>query len=175
MKDIPNIKPIQLNEEPTDIHQQNNNEIKQSNNNKKFSHFGSLFCLLYFIIVLLFILLFILNYIYTKNAFDQNKNIILPPEKLCNNVIDDYLNCKKIDKFKKICEFRKIELCYDEVNIFNQKCFIFISELELCYRKNKNNKKTKCKNEINDMLMCGKNYKNMHIKNITNLKEIFSF
>ena len=60
-------------------------------------------------------------------------------------------------------ENKYLEYCYEEVHKFNQRCYIFISELELCYRKN-NNKKNKCKNLENDLISCGINFKYFNIK-----------
>ena len=75
--------------------------------------------------------LFVLNYIKTKDAFKDNKYIILPVEKLCINTIKMLENCLK-EKSSDKCqnENKATEHCYDESYNFSQICFIYISELE---------------------------------------------
>ena len=64
-----------------------------------------------------------------------------------------------------------MEYCYEDVNVFNQKCHVFISELELGYRKNKS-ENSKYKDIKDDLILCGKNFKFFSIKDF-NLKDLF--
>ena len=170
----PNIKPTKLNEE----NNKNENNTQQNKNQKE--KINSIYkkcinkgikdifnCFIYFIFLSFVFFLFIFNYIHTKNAFDENKNIIIKADKLCKVAI--YYLSKRINEKVKY-ENKYLEYCYEEVHKFNQRCYIFISELELCYRKN-NNKKNKCKNLENDLISCGINFKYFNIKdfNINNL------
>ena len=177
MKDInkfPKIKPVKLKEESNQNNIQNNfqkdkrNIDKCINKNMK----GIFNCSIYFMFFILFILIFVLNYYYTKNAFAENKNIIIPAEKLCIKRLNEMADCLN-EKLHKDCQTKQknLELCYDEVYSFNQKCYIIISELELCYRKyDKDNKK--CKNIENELISCGLYFKHFSFKSIK-IKELF--
>ena len=158
---FPNIKPTKLKEEI------NKNNLKNGEISKNFKiakYKGFNYCLLYLIIFLLIISLFILNYIKTKDAFKDNKYIILPAEKLCNNTIQLFQNCLKEKSLQKCyVENKATEHCYDESYTFNQICFVYISELELCLRKNNNDNK-KCGNKINDIIKCSSFYRHLHIE-----------
>ena len=180
---FPNIKPVELKEEQNDSNK-NKEENKMdkeniNNNNKKCINEkikNISFCFFYFIFFSFLMAFFVLNYFYTKNAFDDNKNILIPAEKLCTEKINALAKCFK-EKTNKKCsnEEKYLETCYDQVHSLNQKCYVFISELELCYRKNNNDKdkNNKCENIEKDLILCGTGYKYFTIKNI-NLKDLFS-
>ena len=179
---FPNIKPVELKEEQTDTNKnKEENKIdkdKENNKNKcineKIKNIS--FCFFYFIFFFLIISYFVFNYFHAKNAFDENKNIMISADKLCNEKINNLTKCFK-EKANKKCinEEKYLETCYEQVNLFNQKCYVFISELELCYRKNnKSDKNNKCKNIEKNLILCGARYKNFSLKNITNLKNLFT-
>ena len=149
---FPNIKPTKLKEE---INKNNLKNGEKSKNFKIAKYKGFNYCLLYLIIFLLIISLFILNYIKTKDAFKDNKYIILPAEKLCNTTIKLFEECLREKPLSKCqIENKAVEHCYDESHTFNQMCFVYISELELCLRKNINDKK-KCDKFIYEIIKCG--------------------
>ena len=162
---FPNIKPVKLKEEKnnkneTNPQQNNNQKEKIKNINKKCLNKGikDIFnCFIYFVFLVFIFLIFIFNYIHTKNAFDENKNILIPADKLCKSFINKVANCENVKPNKCINETKALESCYEEVHTFNQRCHIFISELELCYKKN-SNKKNKCKDLENDLISCGINF-----------------
>ena len=170
----PNIKPIELKEEKNNrnennIQQNKNENIKINNIYQKCINKGIkdiLNCFIYFIFLSFIFLIFIFNYKHTKNAFDENKNILIKADKLCKTAINIMSKCLSINRRAKYCnnENKYLEHCYEEVHIFNQRCHMFISELELCYRKNNNNK-NKCKDLENDLISCGTHFKYFNIKN----------
>ena len=171
------IKPIKLKEEQN-ISNKNKNDVKKEKtiNNKcinKKKVLNILGCFGYFFFILLFLSIFTLNYYYTKNSFDENKNIIIPAEKLCRNVTHNMAKCLEEKTYSKCQnENKNMEYCYEEAHIFNQKCYIFISELELYYRKYKNENR-KIKNFEKDLIICGSSYKHINIKEIK-IKELFT-
>ena len=156
-----NIKPTKLKEE---INKNNKKNSEKSKNFKIAKYKGFNYCLLYLIIFLLIIALFVLNYIKTKDAFNDNKYIIVPAEKLCNQTIKIFENCLR-EKLLAKCyiENKAVEHCYDESHTFNQMCFVYISELELCLRKNNNDSK-KCENYIYEVIKCGALYRHLKIE-----------
>ena len=175
---FPNIKPIQLKEEQNNSpNKANEKEINKNNKyiKDKKNFLNLLGCFGYFFFTLIGLLFFILNYFYTKNAFDENKNVVLPAEKFCTKAIQIMAKCLKDNSFNKCQNENKyMEHCYEEVHIFNQKCYVFISELELCYRKNKFKKKSnKCDELEKDLIKCGSYYKHFNFKDI-NIKDLFS-
>ena len=182
---FPKIKSVKLKEEQNNQNKNskdnnNNNKIEKENKNKnkcvnKTTFLNILSCFGYFFFLFLIISIFSLNYYYTKNAFDENKNVILPADQLCKIVINNMANCLEEKTFNKcLNENKNMEYCYDEVHFFNQKCYIFISELELCYRKNRFIKgNNKCKDLEKNLIKCGSSYKHMNIKEIK-IKDLFA-
>ena len=80
---FPKIKPIKLKEEQNNDPNKNIKKEKEKNNkcfNDKNNFLNLLNCFGYFFFLFLILLIFSLNYYYTKNAFDDNKNVILPAE-----------------------------------------------------------------------------------------------
>lgn len=143
--EFPNIKPSKLKE-----------EIKNNNSNIKISKYrGFNYCLIYFISFSLIISLIVLNYIKTKDAFKENKYIILPADKLCNKKIEILEECIKDKKELSKCinENREVENCYNDSYTFNKICFVYISDLELCLRKN-NHDNNKCDKYLNEIIKC---------------------
>ena len=176
----PNIKPVKLEEEKNNKNensiQQNKEQKEKINNIKKKclneSIKNSFCCFTYFIFYSFIIFLFVFNYYLTKNAFDENKNIIIPADKLCKNTTNNLAKCLKHKEKAKNCitENKILEYCYEDANIFNQKCGVFISELELGYRKNKS-ADSKYKDIKNDLILCGKNFRFFSLKDF-NLKDL---
>ena len=177
----PNIKPVKLEEEKNNKNensiQQNKEQKEKINNIKKKclneSIKNSFCCFTYFIFYSFIIFLFVFNYYLTKNAFDENKNIIIPADKLCKNATNNLAKCFKHKEKAKNCitENKILEYCYEDANIFNQKCGVFISELELGHRKNKS-ADSKYKDIKNDLILCGKNFRFFSLKDF-NLKDLF--
>ena len=175
---FPKINPIKLKEEQNNDQNKNIKKEKEKNNkcfNDKNNFFNLLSCFGYFFFLFLILLIFSLNYYYTKNAFDDNKNVILPAEKFCTKVIQVMAKCLRENAFSKCqSENKYMEYCYEEVHLFNQRCYVFISELELCYRKNKFKKQSnKCNDLEKDLIRCGSYYKHFNIKEI-NIKDLFT-
>ena len=163
---FPNIKPVKLKEEINN----NNNNLKQKQSNKIKLN-GSIYCLLYLLFLSCISYLFILNYLKTKDAFKDNKYINLSPEILCDKAMKELTDCLKVSDMIRCQYFNtNLELCYDETFLLNQICFVFISELELCLRKNNNNS-NKCNDYINAIIRCGNAYKHINLKK-DYLKEI---
>ena len=161
VNEFPNIKPAKLKEE---INKNNTKNSLKSKNFKILKYKGFNYCLLYLLIFSFVIFLFIFNYIKTKDVFKDNKFIILPSEKLCNKALKLLEQCLKEKPLLK-CNFenKEVEICYDESYIFNQVCFVYISDFDLCLRKNNNDYK-KCENYLNEILKCGSFYRHLKVE-----------
>lgn len=166
------IKPIKLKEET-----KNNNSTNNSLKIKKIKgseYKGCKYCFLYLLFFSFIIYLFVLNYIKTKDAFKDNKYINLSSEKLCNKTIKTLAECIKEKNLGKCqMENKALEYCYDEAYNLNQVCFVYISELDLCLRNNKN-KTQKCENYINEIIRCSSIFRHLQIEK-KELKEMFNF
>ena len=153
---IPNIKHTKLEEEVKDKNQpipkRKSLLLVKMGKYKDIS-----FCLFYILLFMIIILYFIINYKKTKDAFKDNKYITIPYEKLCTHKIKELAICYK-EKKSVDCtpEEKLMEACYDQAYEFNTQCYIYISELELCMRKN-NNKG--CSNFVEDIVRCGFSYR----------------
>jgi len=139
-----------------------NNSYKQSKQKKNNNNSKKLY--IYIIIYLFIIFYLVINFIYTNNSFNENKNINFLPQNLCNKILNLFFECiknKNENNLKCNYENKAIEDCYDETIELNHICKFYISGLELCIKKNKNksNLKQKCKNELNDIIICGRYYK----------------
>lgn len=161
VNNFPNIKPTKLKEEIQKDNRNNSLKMKKINLSE---YKGIKYCLLYLVIFSFIIYLFILNYLKTNDAFKDNKNIVLSAEKLCNKTIKALAECIK-EKTNTKChsENRALEYCYDEVYTMNQVCFVYISELELCLRKNNNDTKN-CNSYINEVIRCGSIFRHLQIE-----------
>ena len=175
-----NIKPQKLQEElpqeitnnPQNIQQKTAQKITVLKINK--THQNITFCFIYLLSLGGLISLFVLNYNHTKDAFIENKNIIILPQFLCNKVVTSLIECLKTRSMTS-CYFENkvVESCYEESRILNQICFIFISELELCLRKNHYSFDEKCQQHYTDLVRCGSSFRYLQIEK-DNLKELLS-
>ena len=182
MKNVPeiniNIKPKKLEEETSqdvittskNIQKKPAKKIISIKINKNYLNIS--YCFIYLLSFLGFIFLFILNYNHTKDAFIENKNIILSPELLCDKVIVLLIECAKVRNINN-CYFENkvVESCYEESRILNQICYIFISELELCMKSSHDNFEKMCKKHLTDLIRCGAQFKYLQIEK-DKLKEI---
>lgn len=161
VNEFPNIKPSKSKEE---INKNNINNSLKSDKAIVSKYKGLNYCLIYFIVFSSIVTFFILNYVKTKDSLKENRYVNLQAEILCNNRIKALRDCMKVKDLAKCqIENRELEHCYDESNTMNQICFIYISELELCLRKNKKGNK-KCDNQINDVIRCGSIYRHLKIE-----------
>ena len=130
------------------------------------------FCLIYLLIFLSLATFIILNYYKTKDVFDKNKYVLLPAEKICNKSLIIFSECikEKNNCDKCVYENKAVEDCYDEANLMNQLCFIYLSELELCLR-NSEKQKDNCKMQFNEVIDCSSLYRYLQI-DTEYLKEI---
>ena len=161
VNEFPNIKPSKLKEEINNNNINNSLKLGRENTSK---YKGIHYCIIYFIIFSSIVIFFILNYVKTKDVLKENRYINLQAEKLCYSRIKALEDCMKVKEVTKCqIENRELEHCYDESYTMNQMCFIYISELELCLRKNKNENK-KCENKINDVVRCGYIYRHLKIE-----------
>ena len=164
MKEIdqfPNIKATKLEEEINKDKLKNNLKLKKLKITK---YKGIKYCILYLLLFSTIISFFVYNFIKTKDAFKDNKYITLSAEKLCSNVIKIFMECYKEKTLVKcITENKAVEHCYDEAYKMNQICYVYISELELCLRKNKNQNQI-CENNIYDVIKCASNFRHLNIE-----------
>ena len=171
MKEIdqfPNIKATKLEEEINKNNLKNNLKLKKLKISK---YKGIKYCILYLLLFSIIISFFVYNFIKTKDAFKDNKYITLSAEKLCSNVIKIFMECYKEKTLVKcITENKAVEHCYDEAYKMNQICYVYISELELCLRKNKNQNQI-CENNFYDVIKCASNFRHLNIER-DYLKEI---
>lgn len=131
-----------------------------------FSHCQKMkFCLLYFVVVVGIFAFFLINYLSTKNAFEENKFILLPPDKLCQKTLKVFSDCLKNKSISDRCfyENKAVEQCYDESNSLNRLCFIYLSELELCLRTNGKTFVDKCEINFREVVDCGSTYKYLQL------------
>ena len=144
------------------------------------------FCFLYLIFLGIIIFLFIINYLKTKNAFDNNNFVNLNPEKICSKGIKIFVDCLKNNKIYDKCvyENKAVEDCYDEIYSMNVLCYIYLSELDFCLNNNnynfekesqiKNTLKKICGTQMDELIQCSKIYKYIKLdkdKLIDNLKQ----
>ena len=162
INEFPNIKPTKLREE---INKNNSNlqNIKNISNRQKLKinekYKGIKFCILYIILFISLISIFIINYLKTKDSFKENKFINISSEKLCNKTIKAFSECIKEKTLIK-CQYenKAVEYCYDESYSMNLMCFTYISELNLCLRKNNNDPKF-CEDNIYEIVRCASIYR----------------
>ena len=133
------------------------------------------FCLIYLIIIMSLSTFIVLNYYKTKDAFDKNKYVLLPPEKICKKSLNIFSEClkEKNNCDKCVYENKAVEDCYDEANLMNQLCFIYLSELELCLRTSEKSEKQEnnCKMQFTEVIDCSSLYRYLQI-DTEYLKEI---
>jgi len=146
------------------------------NNKKKWK-----FCLLQILIFCALGITFLVNYICTYDNFRDNRYIHINPETICGIQIKEHNEClnqhrNKTEKNNLVIieecvgANMRLQTCYDQVDIYNRKCFMYISEFEKCVRdtissgtdKNKNNKieflRGKCNEEIGSIHVCTSDY-----------------
>ena len=130
------------------------------------------FCLIYLLIIMSLSTFIILNYYETKDAFDKNKYVLLPPEKICKKSLNIFSECikEKNNCDKCVYENKAVEDCYDEANLMNQLCFIYLSELELCLRTSEK-QNNDCKMQFTEVIECSSLYRYLQI-DTDYLKEI---
>ena len=151
-----------------EIISKNKNENLCVNKCRQKKFFLNFYIYIYLCIYLLIIIFFLLNFMYTKNILNEDKNIYFLPKDLCNKILNIFLECiknKNDNNIKCYSENNAVEDCYDETNDLNHLCKFYIKGLELCLKKNKDktNLKNKCKNELNDIVICGRYYEYLEL------------
>ena len=101
----------------------------------------------------------VVNYFITKDAFEENEDILLNPALICKEFIKDYhtcLNNRLSENKTDMCMFynNRLTECYDQVSSFNDKCSIYLSESNLCLKKQQLYNNTSCNSIINDLIIC---------------------
>lgn len=144
----------------------NISELSPTNIEQNKSWKYMLIYIIFFIGVLIFS---IINYFETTNAFDDNRTIQLNPEFLCkplnqilNLCLDQYKNNTPPGEIVLDCnqQSSEVQKCYDRVDHFNKKCFLYLSEYEECLRDEKkksndaNNAKNQCHSLHNELNLC---------------------
>ena len=174
---------ISNNEHDIDNKSQNShkkNQIKEKSS--KFKIWHALYYIVYMIIIISIYVLFFINYLKTNNWYEENIHYInLNPISICENYIKKSEAClKDIQKssffIKKqgdkyvfdsgiICkeDNDKLQICLDSVNVFREKCQIYLNELSLC--KNNGKQLNKCLNK--NLANCLKAF------NFVNITKIF--
>lgn len=133
---------------------------------------------IYFFLTLGILALFLVNYLKTRNAFNENQIIYLSADRICNKTFEVFNVCLEgkggVDKC--VYENRAVEDCYDDTIQLNRKCYIYLSELYLCVNRNKenNNLLHQCKGELSEILDCGKLYSVLKLNQEKLLSNIMS-
>jgi hypothetical protein len=126
-------------------------------------------CWLHLMVYSIILLLLLINFILTYNNFSENKFIQMSPSMICNVFIKEHNLC--LNKFRNQTEPNEIteecvganlrlQSCYDKVQIYNEKCFLYFSEFDKCVSdKRKESKeidflRTQCQSEIEDINRC---------------------
>ena len=177
---------------------ENNDEILENPKSNSFNNMPSIqskqkpprkkksnafYYIFYLSIIISIYVLFFINYLKTKNWYEENTHYInLRPISICQNYIKSFENClnssqkstlllKKegnnyIYDTKIICkEYNdKLQGCFDNVHHFSQRCQLYLNELDLC--KNKYGKEIK-KCLTNNLISCWKAY------NFINITKVF--
>jgi hypothetical protein len=137
---------------PSYHHLNNENSINTSANRistdisiNKISLHKWKFCFIHILIfIFLFIIVFI-NFIVTIDAFDDNKILTMHPDEICDIYIQEHNIClnlnRNITKPDEIIEEcassnLRLQVCYDQVKLYNRKCYMYLSEFEKCFRIN---------------------------------------
>ena len=124
------------------------------------------YCVIYLVTLLLILSFFVINYILTKNNFDNNKYILLLPEKTCVDSLKSLSSCVESSFYQKCSnENQLVENCYDETNAVNRICYIYLSELNLCLTNNKQKTQAKqnCNSQFKEVLECAALFKSLHL------------
>ena len=144
-------------------------------NNLNYTNFSnkiigsSKICFIYIVIYFSISVFFLLNFIFTYSNFDGNKYIIMQPSVICHILIKEHNDC--LNNFrnktnpKEIIEEcvgsnLRLQFCYDKVQSYNEKCFLYFSEFERCVRLNMKENNTLeylrniCNSEEQDVNSC---------------------
>ena len=124
------------------------------------------YCFIYIIVIITLFIIFTINYVCTKDFLNNNKIIYYDPFKVCKEQIADLNECSnKYRSQKLILEVEcasysmDLQLCFDELDKFNKRCFIYVSEFDKCRNEMKNNTNiaSYCKRQIDDISSCNLN------------------
>lgn len=144
-------------------------------NNLNYSNFSikingcSKVCLIHIFMYFSISLFFLLNFIFTYGNFDENKFITMKSDLICHLFIKEHNEC--LNNFRNKSSPKEIidecvgtnlrlQMCYDKVQLYNEKCFVYFSEFEKCvHTKIKESNKgeilrTLCKSEEDDINNC---------------------
>lgn len=155
------------------------NKVKYSQLNKPIqSQYRFKPFIIYLFIILSILALFLINYLMTRKAFNENKIIYLSADRICNKTFEAFNICLegKAGVDKCVYENRAVEDCYDDTIQLNRVCYIYLSELDLCVNKKKSNNNLikQCKNELNEVLDCGRMFSILKLDNEKLLSNIMS-
>jgi hypothetical protein len=155
---------INLRPKEVDINQINKNNSKKN----KWKY-----CLVQVFIFFALSLAFLVNFICTYDNFKENKYIHMSPQLICSSQIKEHNEC--LNKHRNQTDPREIieecmganmrlQTCYDQVDIYNRKCFMYLSEFDKCVRDNigvntqADYLRNKCVEEINNIHLCTLEY-----------------
>ena len=179
--DIPNNNDIINNQSQNSIKRDSIIHSKEKPSKYKIWH--ALYYIFYLIIIISIYILFFINYLKTNNWYEENMHYInLRPISICENYIKKSEAClkeaqksssllqKQGDKYifdsTIICkeDNDKLQMCLDNVNLFSQRCQMYLNELYLC--KTNGKEINKCLNNKN-LIICLNNF------NFVNITKVF--
>ncbi len=98
----------------------------------------SKYCLMYFSLILIILVVIIVNFIETKNAFDENKIFEFSSTQLCGNFMKDLDKCKNSKELGVNCNEKvvKVKQCISDVFYNNNlRLKVTIQSVQCTYQK----------------------------------------
>jgi hypothetical protein len=118
------------------------------------------YCLLYFLIVIVILILTAVNLVLTIDSFD-GWMYVYDANALCTTKVLQLEICMKTPTMDCSTYSKDAQNCIDEVENFNKRCSIYITEFCECKKVNKITNKTElaeqCSGEIKDIINCNYN------------------
>jgi hypothetical protein len=159
----------------SNIQEEPESSLTQSEYIKDLHNTEPKYCCIYLVIVSFIFVIFGINLSFTINTFDENRIIQLSPEIICKGLINDWNIClnkndnntnnQTLEESKCAFQRKHTQKCYDNISNLNKKCFMYLSEIDLCVKNsidlNIKNKSLlsdtlieKCSNYIDDVEKC---------------------
>jgi hypothetical protein len=123
------------------------------------------YCFIYFLVIISMLTVMVLNLLATFNSFESSKVYIFDSKQICDEQISYFLSCMGglSSNNNDDCGIYSIlvQSCFDEVDTFNKRCGVYISEFCTC--KNIHNITSDiqlheyCEGEVSDIQNCNIN------------------
>jgi hypothetical protein len=110
------------------------------------------YCFIYFLVIIGIVVLLILNLLATFNSF-SDKVSIYDPTKVCVEQIKWFKDCMKTSSDDCGNYSELVQTCMNEVDNFNKRCSIYISEFCQC-KRGAQGATTACQSELEEIKGC---------------------